>query len=183
MLTAPEVLLFVPESGERAILEQILVPHASPTWVSTSQELIRQLDERSYSAVFCACNLSVRGWREILQQVHEFDANLPVIMLSPTSDEKEWAEALKAGAFDLLCPPYSERMVLAVLAHAVATYEARLRHDRNDPDCPPQLGEETATKRRTEKLERIFARDSGSQSSRMKTRSDRGKEIFMFGTT
>ena len=45
--------------------------------------------------------------------------------------EREWAEALEAGAFDLLAPPYKKHEVLAVLEQAVESdYPARRVRER-----------------------------------------------------
>ena len=127
MLPVPKVLLLVSDAGEQAVLQQTLAPHATLTWVSNPTELFRQLEQSSFDVVVCARTLSMGNWREVLEEVRQFNPNLPVIILSPTAREEEWEEALAAGAFDLLGPPYYEREPLFVVEHAVASYEARVR--------------------------------------------------------
>ena len=127
MLPVPKVLLLVSDAGEQAVLQQTLAPHVELTWVSSPPELFRQLEQSSFDVVFCSRTLSMGNWREVLEEVRQFNPNLPVIILSPTAREDEWEEVLAAGAFDLLGPASYEREPLFVVEHAVASYEARLR--------------------------------------------------------
>jgi DNA-binding NtrC family response regulator len=90
--------------------------------------MIQQLAQAKYDAVFCSRTLSSGSWGEALKQVRQGYPDVPVIILSHTADEKEWAEVLAAGAFDLLGLPCYERTLLSVMEHAVATREARAWH-------------------------------------------------------
>ena len=133
MLRVPEVLLLVCDTDERAILQKVLEPHAELTCVCTPQEMAEQLEQASYDALFCARSLSVGSWREVLEGVRQFYPHLPVIIVSRTADEEEWLEVLEAGAFELLSPPYYERVLLSVLEHAVVSHEARVLRGKTSP--------------------------------------------------
>ena len=129
MLPVPKVLLVVCDAGEQAILQQTLAHHAELTWVCSPREMSQQLERSSFDVVVCARTLCIGNWKEVLEEVRQFNPNLPVIILSQTAQEEEWEEVLAAGAFDLLGPlsSHSELEPLFVLEHAVASYEARLR--------------------------------------------------------
>lgn len=134
MLRVPNVLLLVCDEAVRAILQRLLGPHAELTWVCNEQEMTQRLEQASYDALFCADSLCIGSWQGALEKVQLLYPNLPVIILSGTAGEREWVEVLEAGAFDLLGPPYYERILLAVLEQALDSHEARLRWaNQGDP--------------------------------------------------
>ena len=128
MVSVPRVFLFVCDAGQKAILQQALAHHAELAWACNPQEMIQQLEQARYDAVFCSRTLSTGSWGEALKQVRQLYPDVPVIILSQTADEKEWLEVLAAGAFDLLGLPCYERTLLSVVEHAVASGEARAWH-------------------------------------------------------
>ena len=119
MLRVPKVLLLMCDADERATLQKVLEPHAELTCVFTPQEMAEQLERASYDALFCARSICMGSWREVLEEVGQFYPHLPAIIVSRTADDREWLEVLQAGGFDLLGPPYHERMLLSVLEQAV----------------------------------------------------------------
>ena len=126
MLRVPEVLLLACDADERAILQKILGLHAELTCVCTPEEMAGRLEQAKYDALFCARSLFMGIWREVLEEVRQFYPHLPVIIVSRTADEEEWLEVLEAGAFDLLSPPYYERVLLSMLEHAMVSHDARV---------------------------------------------------------
>ena len=126
MLRIPKVLLLVCDEAEKALLQQFLGPHAELAWACDPQEMAEQLEQAAYDALFCARSLCRGSWQEALEEVRQLHPSLPVIILSRTAVEREWLEVLEAGAFDLLGPPYYERVLISVLEQAVASHEARL---------------------------------------------------------
>ncbi len=129
MLSTPKLLLFIFDIQQKQMLEKALGLHAELTWAASFQDLIDKLEHDNYDAVFCARTFLIANWREVVNAVRDVNPNLPVIILSHTANEVEWAEALQAGAFDLLAPPYYERSLFSVVEHAAASYEARLVHN------------------------------------------------------
>jgi DNA-binding NtrC family response regulator len=128
VLRVPEVLL-VCDADERAILQKVLEPHAELTCACTPEEMSEQLERASYDALFCARSSCMGSWSEVLEKVRQFYPHLPVIVASRTADEQEWLGAIKTGAFDLLSPPYHERVMLSVLEHAIVSHDARLARE------------------------------------------------------
>ena len=124
----PRVLLCVCDAAQKAGLQQTLAAHAELSWACNPQEIARQLQQKKYDAVFCARALCSGSWSEVVQGVRQQCPELPVIILSQTADEKEWAEVLAAGAFDLLGLPCYDRTLLSVMEHAMASGEARAWH-------------------------------------------------------
>jgi len=125
----PKVLVLMCDADERAILQNVLELHTDPTCVCTPQEMSEQLERASYDALFCARSLFMGIWREVLEEVRQFYPHLPVIIVSRTADEREWLEILEAGAFDLLTPPYHQRALLYVLAHAMVSHDAHVARE------------------------------------------------------
>ena len=119
----PKVLVLMCDADERAILQNALELHTDPTCVCTPQEMSEQLQRASYDALFCARSLFMGIWREVLEEVRQCYPHLPLIIVSRMADEQEWLEVLEAGAFDLLGPPYYERVLLPVLEHAVVSHD------------------------------------------------------------
>ena len=128
MFAIPRVLLFVCDSNEKAALQESLSLHAELRWVCNPQEMTRELAQEKYDAVFCDRTLCAGSWSEVVQHVRRLYPELPVIILSPTADEREWMEVLAAGAFDLLALPCHDQALLSVMEHAVASGEARGWH-------------------------------------------------------
>ena len=128
MDSVPRVLLFVCDASQKAILQQTFAHHAELDWARNPQEMIQHLEQARYDAVFCSRNFSNGSWGEALKQMQRLYADVPVIILSQTADEKEWVEVLAAGAFDLLGLPCYEQALLSVMEHAVASREARAWH-------------------------------------------------------
>jgi DNA-binding NtrC family response regulator len=126
MLRYPKVLLLSSNETETAVLEQLLREHVVLTPVNKLSELVSLLENSNYDALFCAWSFHTGTWNAALEEVHKVHPELPVIILSLSAEEREWLQALDAGAFDLLVPPYQERSLLAVLEQASASREARI---------------------------------------------------------
>jgi len=125
MLRYPQVLLLSNEK-ESAVLEQLLTEHVALTPVHSLPELVSMLEDNDYDALFCASYFHAGTWNDAIKEVRKIHPDLPVIVLSSSAEEREWLEALDAGAFDLLAPPYHARSLLAVLEQASASHEARI---------------------------------------------------------
>ena len=126
MLQHPNVVLLSTDKSETAVLQQILREHVMLTAAGNLRELRFHLENNDYDALFCAWSFHSGTWHDALEEVRKWHPDLPVIILSRIAEEKEWVQVLEAGAFDLLVPPYQERMVLAVLEQASASREARV---------------------------------------------------------
>jgi DNA-binding NtrC family response regulator len=126
MLRNPNVLLLSNVEMESAGLERLLSEHVGLTPINSLSELASQLEANDYDALFCANVFNTGTWNDALDEVQKVHPDLPVIILSSSAGEREWLQALDAGAFDLLSPPYHGRSLLAVLEQASASREARI---------------------------------------------------------
>ena len=92
------------------------------------EELFGLLQSTGYDAFLCDWDCQGGSWRELCRDVKRNYPDLPIILLCrmcPCGGEKEWVEVLEAGYFDLVCAPFSDRQILSVIEHAVASHEAR----------------------------------------------------------
>ena len=126
MLAHHNILLLASEEKESAAIRELLRGHVVLTCAQSLRELRALLQKSDYDAVFCSWAFHAGTWSEVLDVVREESPEVPTIVLSRVGAEQEWVEALEAGAFDLLAPPFRERSLLAVLEQASASREARL---------------------------------------------------------
>jgi two-component system, NtrC family, response regulator HydG len=128
MFSVPRVLICVCDAARKARLRDSLAPYAELRSACSSHEIAERLERERYDAVFCDRALGSSTWFDVVCQIRQISPDLPVIILSQTADEREWMEVLAAGGFDLLSLPGFERTILSVMAHAVASREARSWH-------------------------------------------------------
>lgn len=125
----PNVIFLSTDEPENAALQRILSESAMLTPVKALTGLFSVLEQDDYDAVFCGWSFHEGNWNAVLEEVQQRCPEVPVIIFCRKGGEEEWVEALEAGAFDLLAPPYQTSTVIPVLEHAVASREARRWHD------------------------------------------------------
>lgn len=125
MLEHPKVLLLCSDEAETSVLQGILSEHVILTCARNLTEMQGLLKGGGYDALFCDWAFHMGTWKDVLEEVQQRHPNLPVIILPRTAGEQEWAEVLKAEAFDLLVPPCRERADLGVVEQAGASRNAR----------------------------------------------------------
>ena len=121
----PKVLLITSDPAETEVLERILKDHVILRSGANLMELQALLEETKYDAVFCGWSFHRGTWYDAVDRILNHTPDLPIVIFCRTAGEREWVEVLKAGAFDLLVPPYGELAVLSVLEQAVSSYEVR----------------------------------------------------------
>ena len=70
------------------------------------------------------------AWREILRATKELAAPPCVIVTSRLADDRQWAELLNAGAFDLLAKPFEKSNVIRISSRPGYTGRAGIGPDR-----------------------------------------------------
>ena len=125
-MTAELRVLVIGEPFEA--LMKILADAADLRCASGWRAVEDALETEEFDVVFCGRAASEDHWSSMLRQVLAIRPYIPVIVVSDTSQETGWMEALEAGAFDLLNGSNWEAGVLPVLEHAAATTEARRLH-------------------------------------------------------
>ena len=134
MFPANILLLSSDETETRRWID-ILQEHVVLTKVRDRAELRNALEGGDFDALLCAWSYYERTWNDVLKTVQEIRPDLPVILFSRVGGEREWVQAIEAGAFDLLSAPYYwKSTVLPVLEQAVDSCEARRRlHSVSQP--------------------------------------------------
>lgn len=119
-----KVLLLSSHEPSTQQLREILDQHVLLATAWTREELFHLVLAERYDAFLCDKDFCRGDCQEFCHDIKDLAPNIPTIVVSRFAEEKEWAEVLKAGCFDLLVAPYSARSVLAVVEHAVASGEA-----------------------------------------------------------
>lgn len=120
------ILLLGNNEEPTILLRETLAKHAHVATAWNLGELFGLLELGPYDAFLCDWEFQGVSWREICREVKQRDPHLPIIVFCRLGGECEWAEVLEAGCFDLACAPYSDRKVLSIIEHAVASRK----------DCP-----------------------------------------------
>jgi len=118
MREASPKVLFVGNGPDGSNVADILGRFAAVTQV---QDVPTVFAEDRFDAVFCGWKFAKGTWRDVLERAQKLDPKTPVIVLSHCGCEEQWIEALQAGAFDFLVPPYTSYQILSVLEHAIAS--------------------------------------------------------------
>ena len=100
-------------------MAEMLTGLARVTRVERISEAIPQLESGDCDVLFCPWQPGEGTWRDALEEVRKRQFGVPVVVFCHCGGEHEWTEALKAGAFDLLAPPYDSHRVRELLEHAV----------------------------------------------------------------
>ena len=119
-----KIVLLGNDEAEGRTLQNMLSKHVTVTCARSIPELLNILKGSTYGALFCDWSFNKSSWREALKEVHWSHPELPMIVVHHTADEQEWVDVLDAGAFDLLGPPYNERLLLALLEQVSMSREA-----------------------------------------------------------
>ncbi len=124
-----KVILFGGAEADTGALLELLAKNATTICVPDLPELLRELASDDYDALFCDWSVDTgsrtTNWREVLKEVHQRYPEMPVIVVYHGANERDWADVLQAGAFDLMAPPYNEHEVLRVLKDAALSREAK----------------------------------------------------------
>lgn len=124
--TIPKVLFIGNHDG--AEVAEILARFASVTRVLRVPSVLPKEETEAYDAVFCDWDCADGAWKDVLLKLKEMKLQIPLVVLSRCGCEKEWVEALEAGAFDFLVPPYTATQILAVLEHALESTQPVVAH-------------------------------------------------------
>ena len=119
-----KVVLLGNHEAESRTLKDLLSKHVTVTCAQSIPELLSILKGSGHDALFCDWSFNKSSWREALKEVRRRHPELPMIVVHHSANEQEWVDVLDAGAFDLLGPPYNERLLLALLEHVLMSREA-----------------------------------------------------------
>jgi DNA-binding NtrC family response regulator len=143
LLAQRKILLISGHQQETDILQGFLNQEVTLDRVENIMELDGALERAGYDAVLCEWSCPGGGtWNDVLTKIQQRHSALPVIVFCRTGGEREWLQVLEAGAFDLLCSPYSKAATVAVLQHAIASYDGWKRIQQNPPARQTRLAME-----------------------------------------
>ena len=123
------LLLLSSNDETTRLLASALAEMADVTTAWTVEDFFQFLRKSEYDLALCDWDCQGTDWRQVCRQVQRDYPDLPVIVVSRCGGEQEWVEVLKAGCFDLITAPYSDRYVLSVIEHAVASREAQAQRN------------------------------------------------------
>jgi len=83
----------------RTVLNEAGLPSRSARTITEACECARS---GGIQVVFSSPYLEDGSWRRLVDLAHYYDLGFEVILLARTFSDKEWAEALQEGAFDVL---------------------------------------------------------------------------------
>jgi DNA-binding NtrC family response regulator len=128
MRELPAVLVIGDDVDRLTRLREILRRGAVVSQAEDLPQALSRMARERFDVAFTDWQFHCGTWRDVLQKLHALYPDLPVIVVSQTTriDEgiREWAEAVSAGAFDLLLSANSASALL-LLEHAVASGDAR----------------------------------------------------------
>jgi DNA-binding NtrC family response regulator len=91
----------------------------SVTTVGTGEEALARVDEQPFDLLLLDVSLPDRNGLELLREIHQRDANLPVVMITAYGSIDMARSAFKNGARDYITKPWSNDELLAQVALAV----------------------------------------------------------------
>ena len=118
---------------------------------------------------------------ELLEQVRERDAALPVIVITAHGSERAAVQAMKQGAYDYLAKPFDSDQVIYSIERALETHALRAQSRRRDLERALEasgtrlIGRSPAMLRVLETAERLAGKDV---TVLLRGETGTGKELF-----
>lgn len=120
MTTSPEILVIEDDLQIRRFLRTALIAeHYRLTEAATAEEGLVLAKERSPDAILLDLGLPDTDGIEVIRQVRQTKRNLPIIVLSVRSQERDKIAALDTGADDYVNKPFAVGELLARLRAAL----------------------------------------------------------------
>ena len=110
-----ETVLLVGETGAQPdAIEALLRSGLRVRRCARYREALQIINRCAISIVFCHEHLADGSWRDILARLSPVPEHPPFVVLTDALDSSLWAEAIGAGAFDVLLTPILEPEVRRV---------------------------------------------------------------------
>jgi two-component system response regulator HydG len=91
-----------------------ILGHASSFYSASAM-----LREKPAAVVITERDLSGGNWKDVLESMRALPAPPLLIVISPSADDRLWAEALNLGAYDVLAKPLDDNEIVRVLSLAL----------------------------------------------------------------
>lgn len=127
----PEILVVDDDLYLLAAIKQTLVLNgfAAQTF-GNPIEALASLEGHSFCAVLADIRMPEMDGMELLERIHQQDADLPVILITGHGDISMAVEAVKKGAYNFLQKPADEDIILATLSRAIERRQLVLENRR-----------------------------------------------------
>lgn len=89
-----------------------------------TEDALEILEREEVHLVICNIQMPGMSGTEFLNELHNWDSELPVILTSNESSEKDWEEAMHADAIALISRPIRRELLLKAVHKALSTREA-----------------------------------------------------------
>lgn len=125
------VMVLDDQSAIRSLFEEVLSANGyRVTAVESMAEAAAELSQSNFDAIFIDIFLSpTESGLDLLPKIAELQRNTPAIVISGMANMDHVMEALKAGAYDMLCKPFNLVDLINVTQRAV---EKKRMADKND---------------------------------------------------
>ncbi len=90
----------------------------------SAEDALDVLEREEVHLVICNIQMPGMSGTEFLNELHNWDSELPVILTSTESSEKDWEEAMHADAIALISRPIRRELLLKAVHKAIHTREA-----------------------------------------------------------
>ena len=118
--------------GDQPALRSLCATLRNRARITQAEDLpgaLEKLSRQEVDVVFSAASFHCGSWSEAVKTIGFLYPDLPVVVVNEAPQLQSFAERQKAmftaGAFDVLHDPEDELSVMVVLAHALATGDAR----------------------------------------------------------
>jgi len=91
----------------------------TPIPCANARDAMQSLQQNTVDAVLTDIRMPDVSGIELLEQIHGYDPEIPVIMLTGHADAENAIAAIKRGAFDFLQKPYQFEQLIAAVGKAV----------------------------------------------------------------
>lgn len=125
MKSSPKVLIVSADAEGRLALAGAL-SHAvlELEFAATVEETRAVVAREPIGLVFCAVEQRGESYRELLEAPEFAAGRIPVIVASRYGDTRAYMEAMRAGAFDFIVPPYRLDEVARIVSSALQSSAA-----------------------------------------------------------
>lgn len=125
-----EKILFIDDDFTmREMVEEILLSYGyEPIIQDDTCEISSLINQEDLYAVITDINMPKITGIEILKLVHQYDENLPVILLTGSTDTEDMLHAIKLGAFDYLKKPFNITDLIFTVKQAINDRKLKLQN-------------------------------------------------------
>jgi DNA-binding NtrC family response regulator len=111
----PPILIIDDEADMQETLKSILKKSYAPQAASSGEEGLKEIRSGNFALVLLDIRMPRKDGLAVLSEIKEFDASLPVIMVTASKDIKSAVEAMKLGAEDFISKPFEVEELLAIV--------------------------------------------------------------------